>query len=47
MATKQYLDYEGAQYVIQELQKKIARKANAADLENYQIPVASTSSSSD
>ena len=43
MATKQYLDYEGAQYVIQELQKKIARKANITDLENYQIPVASAS----
>lgn len=43
MATKQYLDYEGAQYVIQELQKKIARKANVTDLENFQIPVASAS----
>jgi len=37
------LDYEGAQYVIQELQKKIARKANIVDLENYQVPVASSS----
>lgn len=43
MALKQYLDYEGAQYVIQELQKKIARKANIVDLENYQVPVASSS----
>ena len=40
---KQYLDYEGAKYIIEELQKKIAKKASKKDLENIEVPVATKS----
>ena len=40
MAEKRYLDYAGVQYVVEELNKKIAQKANLTDLENFELPVA-------
>ena len=38
-----YLDYAGAQYIVNQLQAKINKKASQADLDNFKIPIASTS----